>query len=168
VLNTPIRSRGGDGGGANYVDGDATRDGALYGTVLGVLWGASAYRVCADGGANRLYDATVAVLRGGGEDDGEEAAAEEDSYYDANHHRDFDFLPDLITGDLDSLRPDVRRYYESRGVPILRVEDQDYHDLDVRIVVVDIGPSFANCYTKKIMFHTPPPLFCSSPIDRSR
>ena len=33
---------------------------------------------------------------------------------------------------VDSLRRDVRQYYESKGVEIIRVEDQDYHDLDVR------------------------------------
>ena len=104
VLNTPIvqQPRGGD----------------LHGTGLGALWKASTYRVCADGGVNRLHDATIAIatVRGGGcegEDCEEEESVEEE---DASSSRGCDYLPDLITGDLDSLRPDVRRYYESRAM----------------------------------------------------
>jgi thiamine pyrophosphokinase len=37
-------------------------------------------------------------------------------------------LPDMIHGDLDSLRDDVRDYYEARGVPVLR--DRDQHSTD--------------------------------------
>lgn len=123
ILNTPIQSLGGRNNTNTRSDGTGST--SLSGTVLGVLWGSSAYRVCADGGANRLYDATVAAMLGG-----EGGGAVEDAAANC------EFLPDLITGDLDSLRPDVRRYYESRGVPILRVDDQDYHDLDVRLCVL--------------------------------
>ena len=164
VLNTPIVQQprgGGDGCGGG--GGGAP---PLSGTVLGALWEASAYRVCADGGANRLHDATVVVatVRGGvceGEDGEEEESVEEE---DASSSHGCDYLPDLITGDLDSLRPDVRRYYESRGVPILRVEDQDYHDLDVRIdVSSDLGVSFFCAVSTRKVFHlhTPTP-YCSS------
>ncbi|KAF8269552.1 thiamine pyrophosphokinase, partial [Lactarius quietus] len=61
--------------------------------LLSRLWHASDWRCCADGGANRLHD----LLTG----------SEADKY-----------LPDLIKGDLDSLRDDVRQYYEARGVPV--------------------------------------------------
>jgi thiamine pyrophosphokinase len=39
------------------------------------------------------------------------------------------YLPDLIIGDLDSLRSDVRAFYESHGVPVVQQEDQDSTDL---------------------------------------
>lgn len=102
VLNTPIKCR-------------CNNKGELSG-VLGRLWEASSYRICADGGANRLYDVTVAKAEVGADESPD------------------DFLPDLITGDLDSVRPGVRRYYEARGVSIVRVEDQNFHDLDVRMM----------------------------------
>ena len=112
ILNTPIKS---------------LSDGKLSG-VLGKLWEASSYRICADGGANRLYDATVSTTSI--QQEGEERRRKTDHCSNSNDNNTF--LPDLITGDLDSLRLDVRRYYETRGVSIIRVEDQNFHDLDVR------------------------------------
>jgi hypothetical protein len=123
ILNTPIINLSQDRDGHTANEGND--DGDLSG-VLGVLWKASSYRVCADGGANRLYDATVAIMtrkedRGVGINDA------------VSNNCNPDFLPDLITGDLDSLRSDVRMYYETKGVPVIRVQDQNYHDLDVRM-----------------------------------
>lgn len=67
------------------------------------LWRASDYHICADGGANRLMDAT----------------------------RDNDyFVPNAIRGDLDSLREDTRAYFESKGVEIEKNPDQNSNDLD--------------------------------------
>jgi hypothetical protein len=93
-------------------------------TVLDVLWKQSSYRVCADGGANRLYEATVASNQNGSGDTTTTITTDISS----------EFLPDMITGDLDSLQPHVKEYYERRGVPIVRIEDQDYHDLDVSFI----------------------------------
>ena len=39
------------------------------------------------------------------------------------------YQPDLIKGDLDSLRPDVRAFYETLGVPVIRDRDQNSTDL---------------------------------------
>ncbi|KAH6913031.1 thiamine pyrophosphokinase [Coprinopsis sp. MPI-PUGE-AT-0042] len=66
--------------------------------VLGVV-------ACADGGANRLYDAFQD---------------------DATRLR---YLPDLIKGDLDSIRPDVRDFYSNRNVPVIEDGNQDATDL---------------------------------------
>ena len=69
-------------------------------TLLNLAWQRSHYRVCADGGANRLYgwDPTL--------------------------------VPDAIRGDLDSLKGDIKAYYQSRGVEIERIADQDSNDLE--------------------------------------
>ncbi|KKY25776.1 putative thiamine pyrophosphokinase [Diplodia seriata] len=72
--------------------------------LLQRLWARTGYRLCADGGANRLYD-TFAGL-----DDADACRVQ--------------FLPSIIHGDLDSLRDDVRAYYAGHGVPISRDPDQ--------------------------------------------
>ncbi|KAF2090931.1 thiamine pyrophosphokinase, partial [Saccharata proteae CBS 121410] len=65
------------------------------------LWQHCGYRLCADGGANRLFD----------------------NFADGDGRRE-GFIPDIIHGDLDSLRDDVRAYYQSKGVTISRDPDQ--------------------------------------------
>jgi thiamine pyrophosphokinase len=74
--------------------------------------------VCADGGANRLYDELPAMLPG------QSADAVRSAY-----------LPTAIQGDLDSIRPDVLDFYRSRGVPV--------HDLSGERV--DEQTPFAGC-----------------------
>lgn len=78
------------------------------------LWGRSNYRICADGGANRLFDATVTTS-----DTSSEKTTPNNVY-----------LPDKIKGDLDSLRSDVREHYENLGVDVERDRCQDTNDLD--------------------------------------
>ncbi|EPQ51624.1 Thiamin pyrophosphokinase [Gloeophyllum trabeum ATCC 11539] len=51
---------------------------------------------------------------------------------DGGANRLFDllgYLPDLIKGDLDSIRSEVREYYESQGVSV--VEDEDQYSTDL-------------------------------------
>ncbi|KAF8962763.1 thiamine pyrophosphokinase Thi80 [Flammula alnicola] len=74
-------------------------------SLLHRLWSSTEWRCCADGGANRLFD----------------------SFQDTQDRAKF--LPDLIKGDLDSIRPDVWAYYESLGVPVIRDDSQDSTDL---------------------------------------
>ncbi|OJT15210.1 Thiamin pyrophosphokinase 1 [Trametes pubescens] len=76
--------------------------------LLDRVWHASRWHACADGGANRLHDLLISQ-------DGK----------DKRHL----YTPDLIKGDLDSIRDDVRAYYASQGVRIVRDEDQDSTDL---------------------------------------
>ncbi|KAF9335661.1 cAMP-dependent protein kinase subunit, partial [Podila minutissima] len=58
------------------------------------------YKICADGGANRLYDLMKTD---------EERAK---------------YLPDFIRGDFDSLRDNVKDYYVSKGVQVQKLEEQ--------------------------------------------
>ena len=70
------------------------------------------HRVCADGGANRWFDIASKLPRATSSTDARE------------------LLPDIICGDLDSLRDDVRQFYEQRGVRVDDLsEDQDTTDL---------------------------------------
>jgi thiamine pyrophosphokinase len=66
-------------------------------------------RICADGGANILYE-SMPLLEGGLEGS--------------------IFLPDVLIGDFDSIRSDVRSAYASAGVKIIQILDQSNTDLD--------------------------------------
>ncbi|CAI7568424.1 unnamed protein product [Penicillium pancosmium] len=69
-------------------------------TAFGVLSEHASYIICADGGANRLYD----MLK--------------------HHGKESTILPDRIMGDLDSLKPAVKEHYEKLGIPINKDPDQ--------------------------------------------
>ncbi|GAA5945338.1 hypothetical protein JCM3775_002189 [Rhodotorula graminis] len=85
------------------------------------LWASASVRFCADGGANRLYDRFV---RGKGRlDDGDGAWDDESDGDEAT------WLPDLVLGDLDSLRPEVKEYYVGKGVPVEHDPDEFSTDL---------------------------------------
>lgn len=70
------------------------------------LWSLSSFRICADGGANRLYDAVRS------------------------------YIPDLICGDLDSLDISVKEYYEQRGVDVIQDTNQENNDLDKALCAI--------------------------------
>lgn len=72
--------------------------------AFGVLSDHASYIICADGGANRLYD----MLK--------------------HHGQESKILPDRIVGDLDSLKPSIRVHYENLNVPI--TEDPDQYSTD--------------------------------------
>ncbi|KKK18189.1 hypothetical protein AOCH_005415 [Aspergillus ochraceoroseus] len=69
-------------------------------TALALLRKHALLTVCADGGANRFYD------------------------WMSTHNREGSELPDVIIGDLDSVRPAVRTHYENLGVRVIEDEDQ--------------------------------------------
>lgn len=69
------------------------------------VWSKTKYHVCADGGANRLYD-----------------------LFEGDHETREKLLPDFITGDFDSLKQPVREYYEKLGVNL--IQDCDLYSTD--------------------------------------
>ncbi|KAG7383264.1 cAMP-dependent protein kinase subunit [Phytophthora pseudosyringae] len=70
------------------------------------LWSHAKLTVCADGGANRLYDRSVTL--------------------EAQDR----VVPHFIKGDLDSLRPAVREFFAAKGAKVLKDPDQNTNDLD--------------------------------------
>ena len=78
--------------------------------LLRRLWHATDWHCCADGGANRLHD----VLNGDSGDAIDTTTTATTTTTSAVPDRVDDYIPDLLKGDLDSLREDVRRYYETR------------------------------------------------------
>ncbi|KDQ55872.1 hypothetical protein JAAARDRAFT_331949 [Jaapia argillacea MUCL 33604] len=81
--------------------------------LLDRLWNSCEWRCCADGGANRLYDSFESLGLSP-----EELEMMRKSY-----------LPDLVKGDLDSVRDEVREYYSSLGVRVIHDHDQYSTDL---------------------------------------
>ena len=79
--------------------------------LLNIVWGHSDVRICADGGANKLYEMYAG-------DNANEFST------------DVAYLPNLIKGDLDSLHPEIGEYYKSKGVSVVKKDDQDTNDLD--------------------------------------
>lgn len=66
-------------------------------------WHKFSLHVCADGGANHLYDMSEGVSR---------------ELY----------IPHTICGDLDSARSEVLQYYEHKGTRVMKLADQDSTD----------------------------------------
>ncbi|KAF3324691.1 thiamine pyrophosphokinase 1 isoform X2 [Carex littledalei] len=78
-----------------------------------LLWSHAKLRICADGGANRIFDDMPKL------------------FPDQNplniRHR---YVPNVIKGDMDSLRPEVGKFYSGKGSEIVdRAENQDTTDL---------------------------------------
>lgn len=89
--------------------------------LLRTLWQQAGLRVCADGGANRLKKMALKMV------------------------------PDVITGDLDSLCTEVRTYYEQRGCHIIEDDNQNRHDLDKALHAVTAHDGFGPCCTVVVL-----------------
>jgi thiamine pyrophosphokinase len=63
------------------------------------------------------------------------------------------YVPDLIRGDLDSLRPDVRKYFARNGVRIEKDHAQDTNDLDKCLQVVWKEWLESNCSNHRICIY---------------
>ncbi|KAF2069880.1 hypothetical protein CYY_008802 [Polysphondylium violaceum] len=69
------------------------------------LWSKCSVKICADGGANKLFNMT-------------------------QNRKDLEkWIPDYIKGDLDSLKDDVSEFYSKKGTTIIQDTSQDTTDL---------------------------------------
>lgn len=80
-----------------------------FDSFVHTLWDKSRHVVCADGASHRLFDLY-----------GKESNA----------------FPDYICGDLDSSDPSVLRHYRDKGTKIVRIHDQNHHDLEKSIAAI--------------------------------
>nr|VDD53602.1 unnamed protein product [Brassica oleracea] len=92
-----------------------------------LLWEHAKLRLCADGGANRIYDELPLFF------------PREDALLIRN--RSPLYKPDVIKGDMDSIRPDVLHFYLSLGTKVIdESHDQDTTDLDKCILFIRDSP----------------------------
>ena len=66
---------------------------------FGMLWNKAGLRICADGGANALFDEDEKRI-----------------------------VPDVIKGDMDSAREEVLKYFKNQGTQVIRDPNQDTND----------------------------------------
>ncbi|CZT45513.1 related to THI80-thiamin pyrophosphokinase [Rhynchosporium secalis] len=90
----------------------------LPAAVYSRLWASSIFKVAADGGANRLHH--------------------------LNAKNSIDLSADAVIGDLDSLLPEVRTYWESRDVPVIHDPDQHSTDFGKAFHYIRSSPSREN------------------------
>ncbi|GJM91975.1 hypothetical protein PR202_ga08398 [Eleusine coracana subsp. coracana] len=92
--------------------------------VRACLLGTARLRLCADGGANRVFDGMLELLP-------DEDPAEVRKRY----------KPDVIKGDMDSIRPEVMEYYSNLGANIVdESHDQDTTDLHKCVSFITRNP----------------------------
>ncbi|KAL1216575.1 Thiamine pyrophosphokinase 2 [Cardamine amara subsp. amara] len=85
-----------------------------------LLWEHAKLRLCADGGANRMYDELPLFF------------PDEDA--SVIRHR---YKPDIIKGDMDSIRPHVLDFYVGLGTKVIdESHDQDTTDLNKCIMYI--------------------------------
>jgi thiamine pyrophosphokinase len=82
-------------------------------TQMVQLWNSYGLKLCADGGANKLF----AFFQ-----DGERAL----------------YLPDFIVGDLDSLKPEVEQWYRAQGVTVIKQTTQYATDMQKCLDFIEI------------------------------
>lgn len=97
-----------------------------------LLWKHTSYRICADGGANQLYDLLSAQSDSRVEDYVSEYVTRSVIWTLMTYEK----LPDLIHGDLDSLDDNVRKYYAARGVHVAKDSSQYRTDFAKAMLVL--------------------------------
>ncbi|CAD8088566.1 unnamed protein product [Paramecium primaurelia] len=68
--------------------------------VFDFYYNPNVFLICADGGANRLYEYKKEII------------------------------PKCIIGDLDSLKPEIQDYYQQQNCSIVKIDDQDTSDFE--------------------------------------
>ncbi|KAL7558561.1 hypothetical protein ACA910_013088 [Epithemia clementina (nom. ined.)] len=141
-----------------------------HSTIFPFLWHCASYRVCADGGANRLFEYAQSQRRQSQQQQQQQEQqpqpqqrtsmpleTDKRMHNDDNDDNDTKWIPDLIIGDLDSLLPSVRHYYEhEHDVTIVRHVDQNLNDLDKSLQAInqweDSHPNRPQKYTACLVY----------------
>lgn len=105
-------------------------------SALRQLWALSSYRVCADAAANRLRD-SIQLALGSEMVSGSPLQLRQrlvEMQHVAQQHESM--TPDAVTGDFDSISPDVLEFYAQRGCRIVHDPSPDSTDFDKALHLV--------------------------------
>lgn len=107
--------------------------------ALRQMWAISSYRVCADAAANRLRDSIQLAI---GEDEsmvngGPAQLRERLLRLQRVSKMHESMVPDAVTGDFDSIRPDVLDFYRERGCHIAHDPSPNSTDFDKALHLVE-------------------------------
>ncbi|XBW36605.1 hypothetical protein QEN19_002177 [Hanseniaspora menglaensis] len=80
------------------------------------IWNSSQIKICCDGGIQRLYNFTV-----------------------SNENVTDEFIPDYLIGDFDSLKIEIKNYYQQKGTIVIKQETQLSSDLSKAISVFKLA-----------------------------
>ena len=104
-------------------------------THVPLLWEKCGIRICADGGANRVFDempsklSTLQSLDSGCGLDSDSTFRDASAAEQVTYIREL-FIPNAIIGDMDSIRDGVKEYYIAQGSEVIDLRhDQDSTDL---------------------------------------
>ncbi|KAJ8035633.1 thiamine pyrophosphokinase 1 [Holothuria leucospilota] len=75
------------------------------------LWGNAIFKAGTDGANNELFDFM-------------------------KRENNYSFIPDLVTGDFDSIRPEVKSFMKTKGVQVIKTPDQNDTDFTKCLVMV--------------------------------
>ncbi|CAA0832031.1 Thiamine pyrophosphokinase 1 [Striga hermonthica] len=93
-----------------------------------LLWKHAQLRICADGGANRLYDELPQLF------------PDEDALEIRKRYK-----PNSIKGDMDSIRDEVLGFYKDLGTEVIDAsDDQDTTDLHKCVAYIQDMPNLKN------------------------
>jgi len=107
-------------------------------SALRQLWALSSFRVCADAAANRLRDSVKHAI-----DDERMVSGTPGQLRQRLHHLQevsqlhSSMVPDIVTGDFDSIRPDVLDFYRQHGTRIAHNPSQASTDFEKSLVLIE-------------------------------
>ena len=119
-------------------------------SALRQLWSLSSYRVCADAAANRLRDSLQLAMGTESMVSGDPAALRqrlEKLQHISRMHESM--VPDAVTGDFDSIRPDVLDFYRQRGCTIAHDPDANHTDFEKSLRLVEEAQAAAQRSTAR-------------------
>ncbi|MCL4129969.1 UNVERIFIED_CONTAM: hypothetical protein GTU68_060013 [Idotea baltica] len=93
------------------------------------LWRKASVRISVDGGTNEFHSQIYCHAKGNGHGNKDKNKLSKETEIKASNGNDEQIpLPHIISGDFDSIKPDILQFYKDLGVKIVPTPDQDETD----------------------------------------